>query len=169
MNEKAFNHLLRVATVLVCAAVFFGCETDSARQKVTVTPSAVAINKGESVTLTAAGGYAYTWELKYESWGFLTTKEGPVTIYTSRVNANEVSVAAEENQSGPVAKQVVTAISMIPGDPDIYDDYDHSDHTPATSDQNYGNYPNTGGGGGEEGADEVQPYQVRGVAYISHL
>ena len=72
---------LGVATGLFLA----GCEVDSASATIEITPdSAVLTNKGEFVTLTAVGGYEYTWSLATEAWGTLNTRKGNQVVYTSQ-------------------------------------------------------------------------------------
>lgn len=60
-----------------------GCELDSAGSLVWITPDATSLNQGESVTLTAHGGYYYSWSLANETWGTLNTRTGDQVVYTS--------------------------------------------------------------------------------------
>ena len=49
-----------------------------------ITPSEVAIRKGETKLFTASGASGeYYWSLENEDWGKLSTRYGPTTKYTS--------------------------------------------------------------------------------------
>lgn len=60
-----------------------GCEIDSADSDVYISPDSGVLNKHKSITLTAHGGYRYTWSLGTEEWGTLNHRTGSEVIYTS--------------------------------------------------------------------------------------
>jgi hypothetical protein len=75
----------------LCAAgigviLLTGCEVDSAAtatEALTVNPSSVMVEKGQSVEFTVSGGYEYTWSLAPDDGsGFLATKTGDRVMYT---------------------------------------------------------------------------------------
>lgn len=49
-----------------------------------VSPSAATLRQGESVTLTATGGGAYTWALETDAYGILSKSTGNQVKYTSQ-------------------------------------------------------------------------------------
>ncbi len=71
---------------IIAAGLFLaGCEVDSASSTIEITPDSVVLGKkGESVTLTCAGGYECTWSLETESYGTLNTRRGIQVVYTSQ-------------------------------------------------------------------------------------
>ena len=76
------------ALTAITAAIIFstGCETKSASEKVTITPESALLEINQSVILTAAGGFEYAWSLSDETWGFLSSRSGSQTVYTSLYN-----------------------------------------------------------------------------------
>ena len=62
---------------------FTGCEVDSADYAIYISPDSGTLYKNNSITLTAQGGYVYSWSLSEESWGALNTRAGSQVIYTS--------------------------------------------------------------------------------------
>lgn len=81
---------LSTAAFLVALLMQISCENESAAvNNVRITPSSITLSKGQSVELTATGGYIYTWELEDDdtSWGRLSTRNGDKTVYTSLQNA----------------------------------------------------------------------------------
>ncbi len=77
--------LYLAATAAVLACGLLGCETESAAQRVRISPSSARISKGESITFKASGGYLYEWALDptKNDWGVLSASEGDTTTYTS--------------------------------------------------------------------------------------
>lgn len=65
------------------ALALAGCNVDSADATIDIVPDSTSLRKNESVTLTARGGYNYTWSLTTESYGVLNTRSGRQVIYTS--------------------------------------------------------------------------------------
>jgi len=65
-------------------ALFQGCETESASDNfVEISPEYSYIEEGQSVVLTASGGYSYEWSLENKDWGLLTEKTDTTVKYTS--------------------------------------------------------------------------------------
>lgn len=144
---KKLTTILCPFVVAALAAMGFGitagCEAQSSREAVIITPSTATVKKGQSVSFTASGGHEYWWELKYEGWGTLSTKRGPTTVYTALVTPGV---------SNAVLNQVLTCISVIPGTPEP-----SSETVESSTDTN-----NT-----TQATEES--YQVRGTADITHL
>jgi hypothetical protein len=69
--------------ILVTAALIYGCESDSAAQRIEIRPDSATLRYGESVTLTAYNGYIYTWSLQNNTWGTLDSRQGMMVTYTS--------------------------------------------------------------------------------------
>ncbi len=74
--------LLAGAAALLLAAS--GCEVDSADSSISINPSGAHVNHvGQTVTLTASGGYRYQWSLSNYQIGRLNTYAGNQVNYTS--------------------------------------------------------------------------------------
>ena len=98
-------HLILLSVVAaVLLIVNIGCETQSAQEKVTITPDSAGIQRSETITFTASGGYEYEWSLGEESWGILNTRRGATVQYTSLHSASN-------------GKQIITVTSTISGAP----------------------------------------------------
>ncbi len=93
-------------------------DVDPASEDITITPSESTLKIGESVDLTAAGGYSYTWSLADENKGTLSTRTGSTTTYTSHYEPEE-----------DIYSQVVTVTSTIAPD---YDSNSTSNSTAST-------------------------------------
>lgn len=65
------------------SALFCGCETEPATAPVNISPSSGIIHFGESLQLTATGGYDYQWSVSSHNLGYLSVNTGPSTVYTS--------------------------------------------------------------------------------------
>lgn len=72
---------LLVATAL--AALLNGCETGSADEALSVSPSSAVLSAGETREFTVSGGYDYTWSLANEGVGSLSTRKGNRTRYAA--------------------------------------------------------------------------------------
>ena len=74
--------LLAGAAALLFAGA--GCEIDSADSSININPTAAYVNHaGQTVTLTASGGYRYQWSLSNNQIGRLNTYQGNQVLYTS--------------------------------------------------------------------------------------
>ena len=93
-------------------------DVDPASEDITITPSESTLKIGESVDLTAAGGYSYTWSLADENKGTLSTRTGSTTTYTSHYEPEE-----------DIYSQGVTVTSTIAPD---YDSNSTSNSTAST-------------------------------------
>ncbi len=138
--------------------MFSGCEAKPADEEIVISPSTATISLGQSITFTASGGYDYRWELKHEDWGYLSTRSGPTTTYTAAVrppvSSGPTTSSGDATPTGQ--KQVLTCISVIPDDPDIYDGFDSEDHA-------------TSSGSGGTSTNSSTSYQVLGTAYITFI
>ena len=92
MRNAAFIGVIGLAGLLLLAAG--GCETDSVPTQITITPSDVLIHDNESVEFRASGGFDYQWETERgkESYGILSTRTGPTTVYKSLYSDSNVVV-----------------------------------------------------------------------------
>jgi hypothetical protein len=83
-----------LAVAAVSGLLGAGCEVDSAAARPKIDPSYAVVHEGESVALTASGGYEYEWSLSSPSWGILSSRTGNPIVYTSTFepasNATEV-------------------------------------------------------------------------------
>ncbi|MCA1808013.1 MAG: hypothetical protein ABR497_04230 [Kiritimatiellia bacterium] len=120
------QHILLAGCVLVFTAGVLllgtGCEVSSADARIEITPSSSVLHhSGQSVTLTAQGGYRYEWSVENREIGYLNTHSGNQVVYTSIHVPTEVA-----------AVQVVQVLSR-------YSDNTHADAGGATT-----NAPTTG-------------------------
>lgn len=105
-----------VAAAVTLMSVMTGCETESAATSVHITPSTAQIVQGQSITLTASGGYHYTWSLQNPTWGILSSTEGDSVTYTSLLQYNK-TVDTNGVVTIPAPQiQTVQVVSTIPGD-----------------------------------------------------
>jgi hypothetical protein len=102
--------LLIIAVCAAVAAFFCACEVDSASGEVVISPSSAVLKKGESIQFTASGGYEYRWSLKNEEWGMLSSRRGPLTVYTSLYDPRDCTGCKPEQG----AVQILYAESYIP-------------------------------------------------------
>lgn len=72
-----------------------GCETKSADRAMTIEPNSVTISRGQTITFTAANGFEYTWWLRNNSLGTLSTRTGNTVQYTSRSQPEEGSTLTQ--------------------------------------------------------------------------
>lgn len=82
-REKNIGRLMPILAASVAGLLLAGCELESANYRIDITPSAATVNKGESITLTAHGGYNYEWSLQAETWATLSSRTGNLVVYTS--------------------------------------------------------------------------------------
>lgn len=69
-----------------------GCEVDRADRSISITPSSADVSYGQSIQLSASGGYFYTWSMENNAWGRFNNIHGDSVIYTSIYNpSNEAS------------------------------------------------------------------------------
>jgi len=105
--------ILGIAAIVSGGIITSGCdEVKPASGEVTITPTSSELKKGNSVTLTATGGYTYDWSLSDENKGTLSYRRGSQSDYTSHFDPEE-----------DIFTQVVTVKSTV--DPD----YDTSGST----------------------------------------
>ena len=66
MSKKMKQVMMAGLVSILCATgllVWTGCDTASADEELSVSPSSAVIKSGESVLFTVSGGYHYTWTL----------------------------------------------------------------------------------------------------------
>ena len=89
--KRTILTILGIAAITAGAIFSGGCdETNPASEQVTISPTSSTLLKGESVALTASGGYSYEWSLADENKGSLSIRTGNQTTYTSRYEPEEV-------------------------------------------------------------------------------
>lgn len=89
--KRTILTILGIAAITAGAIFSGGCdETNPASEQVTISPTSSTLLKGESVALTASGGYSYEWSLSDENKGSLSIRTGSQTTYTSRYEPEEV-------------------------------------------------------------------------------
>lgn len=115
MKRKLITFLSILAIALGGLMTSSCDDVDPASEDITITPSESTLKIGESVDLTAAGGYSYTWSLANEDRGALSTRTGSTTTYTSHYEPEE-----------DIYSQVVTVTSTIAPD---YDDSSSSSNS----------------------------------------
>lgn len=71
------------SVIAAAIAVLTGCKIESADSEVRIEPDSAVLEKHQSVTLTAHGGYHCKWSLGTEEWGVLSTRSGSEVVYTS--------------------------------------------------------------------------------------
>lgn len=74
---------LTVAIAGSVVALLSGCEADPSNEGLTVSPASATLSAGESREFTVSGGYEYSWSLKNEGVGSLSTRTGSHTVYTA--------------------------------------------------------------------------------------
>jgi hypothetical protein len=100
--------LMTVCALLGGAMLWNGCETESVSdQKVTISPSFERLAINQVLELIASGGFEYTWSLEDETIGTLSTRTGPRTVYTARVNPGTNAAATA------ISLQTVTVTSTV--------------------------------------------------------
>lgn len=84
-------------------------EDEESSNELRVSPSEVTISENEEITFVASGGdQTYDWSLSEESWGILSTREGPATTYTSiHSTTGDVDVQELTVESGDESVVVV--------------------------------------------------------------
>jgi hypothetical protein len=71
-----------IPALAISLAVLLGCETDSKPDPgLSIDPPSMTLNFGEEVTLTAQGGWDYTWEIREPRHGSLSSYNGKRVTY----------------------------------------------------------------------------------------
>jgi len=109
---KIVSAIVIVAAFLAAALFHTACDVESAAGEVIISPSSVALKKGDSAQFTASGGFEYQWRLEDEQLGMLSTRRGQSTVYTSLRDPREV-VSGESANTKPEV-QILYADSYIP-------------------------------------------------------
>ncbi len=111
MTTQAKNYLpllfITSIAIVMASFVIVGCETESAsaQARIRITPDTAAIKVGESIVLTASGGYEYHWSISNDTWGILSTREGERVTYKSLATPSTNAV------------QLITVTSVIENSP----------------------------------------------------
>jgi hypothetical protein len=82
-----------------------GCETDSAHDRLRLSPESAVLSKGQSQEFVVSGGYTYTWSLASPEHGRLSARTGDRTVYTSTYTP----------ATNAVTQRVMTVTSTIEG------------------------------------------------------
>ncbi len=101
-------------------AMFFGCETDSASQAaLSVSPNNKTINEGQSVALTANGGFGeYRWALSSKTYGTLSQTRGQSVVYTATQGGDvrqTITVYATSTSTNSTSALSATAVILQRG------------------------------------------------------
>ncbi len=138
--------LIVAATLAATAAVFSGCETESAAsQTVSVSPSYARITSNHSVSLSAAGGWNYHWELSNDSIGYLNKTTGSSVTYTATKDGQTQTVTLKSYYSSDNSAYYQAQATIVQGD----EDYAATAGGSSTS-----NGSHSGGGSGGGGDDD---------------
>ena len=107
------------AIVFTLFALFIGCETDNnAEADLSITPSKATVALGQTVALTAQGGWDYTWSIEQPAHGTLSSYSGKKVTYiapdapsVSNVSSNELPLTDKilvSSTSNKTAKAIIT-------------------------------------------------------------
>lgn len=102
--------------IAACAVLFAatGCETESAGEAtVSVTPSYATLDVGQSVTLTASGGWSYRWGLSDTAAGSLDKYEGNQVQYTMR-SASGIQTVTVTGMSSNSDSTYQAKVTIVP-------------------------------------------------------
>ena len=83
MIRKLWMAAALLAVAGTAALLVTGCETDSAHDRLKLSPETAVLYKGQSQEFVVSGGYTYTWSLAEPSYGRLSARTGDRTVYTS--------------------------------------------------------------------------------------
>lgn len=111
------------AAGLALFALLIGCETDNNEETtLSINPPKAKVAYGQTITLTAQGGWDYVWSLQQPAHGTLSSYNGKEVSYTapdapdpSSVSSNapaltdKVYVSSASNQT---AKAVITILDL---------------------------------------------------------
>jgi hypothetical protein len=120
MTVSKYTAMCGSVVAIVAAALFTwtGCDTDSANESVTVSPSSAILSRGQSVEFTASGGYDYTWSLSPDDGsGNLNTLKGSTVIYTclaTNVGTTPKKVIVTSTIEGASAPSTSTSTNSTP-------------------------------------------------------
>lgn len=86
--------LIFAAVATVAAMIFTaGCETDSADEiSVSISPNYAKLKAGQSITLTASGGWNYRWSVRPSTAGSLSRTAGDSVVYTAVEEGKTVTI-----------------------------------------------------------------------------
>ena len=148
----ASGKLLAAAAALVAAAALFsGCETESAAtQTATVTPNYARLTKGQSVALSAAGGWNYRWSLSDDSYGYLDRPTGAKVTYTATKDGVTQTVTLQAVFSSDGSSYSQAQATIVQGDEEYAATASGSSTGTSSTgrDDSGGSSGNSGGGSG---------------------
>ncbi len=84
MNLRSTGAAVAVCSFLLAGLMMWaGCEADSSKESVVISPQSVVVRRGQTVQFQASGGYDYKWSLSPDDGsGALNTFMGDTVIYT---------------------------------------------------------------------------------------
>ena len=109
------------AVLAAMAAVvgIVGCETESASGRViTISPSYARLEKGNSLTLTASGGWDYRWLLETPTAGYLNKTTGSQVTYTATKDGVTQTVTVRGMFSSDNSSYAESHATIVQGDKD---------------------------------------------------
>ncbi len=93
------------AAALLTVALFSGCETvdEDDYAGIRVSPTYASLRRGQSVTLTASGGWNYRWALDNTEHGTLNATYGESVTYTAHTMPSGTDVQVTVTVTGRVS------------------------------------------------------------------
>lgn len=108
-----------VLAAMAAAVGIVGCETESASGRViTISPSYARLEKGNSLTLTASGGWDYRWLLETPTAGYLNKTTGSQVTYTATKDGVTQTVTVRGMFSSDNSSYAESHATIVQGDED---------------------------------------------------
>ena len=85
--------------------LFTGCEDGASDSPISISPSSASLQTGQSMDFTASGGTDYSWSLKFEDTGTLSSRSGPTVRFKSTYGGTV-----------PAIEQVLTVLAIVSSD-----------------------------------------------------
>ena len=84
--KKTTCTFLSLAALVAGLFFYTACETSSTNDSrgVSVSPASASLGAGQSIVLTASGGWDYTWEVEVPDLGYLSSAGGSQATYTAK-------------------------------------------------------------------------------------
>lgn len=118
-SRARFAWVAALLAALAAAIGTVGCETESASGRViTLSPSYARLEKGNSLTLTATGGWDYRWSLADGSKGFLDRTKGSQVTYTATKDRDTQTVTVRGMFSSDNSSYAESHATIVQGDED---------------------------------------------------
>ena len=108
--------LFSLAALVAGIFLYTACETSSTDDPrgISVSPSSASLAPGQSIVLTAEGGWNYNWGVDKESIGYLTTKSGPTVTYVATATGTQTISVDTKPIAGSSSSTNKTASSSSP-------------------------------------------------------